>query len=240
MVRRGRAAPEDEPRTMERPKQVVRKATDAALTAGGWEIQDLGKANVHAARGVAIGEFPIKTGHGLADYLLYVDGKAAGFVEAKEVGTTPTRVEVQTRKCSDGIPDHVPQAWNRLPFLYQSTGIETRFTNRLDPEPRSRQVFNFHSPEILAEWLKPAEELPAGPPLAGKPATLRARLQSFPEPATAAAVGYCGHWKAEPMLRWERMDEDFTYGAAALDRDEVAVGQIRTFVRASEESSKTW
>ena len=26
-----------------------------------------------------------------------------------------------------------------LPFLYESTGVETRFTNRLDPEPRSRR-----------------------------------------------------------------------------------------------------
>ena len=31
--------------------------------------------------------------------------------------------------------------------------METRFTNGLDPEPRSRAVFAFHSPETLAEWL---------------------------------------------------------------------------------------
>jgi type I restriction enzyme R subunit len=169
---------------MERPEQEARKAIDAALTAAGWEIQDPGKANVHAARGVAIREFPLKTGHGFADYLLYVDGKAAGVVEAKKVGTTLTGVEVQTRKYSDGMPNHLPRAWDPLPFLYQSTGVETRFTDRLDPEPRSRPVFSFHRPETLANWLEPAEELPAGHPLAGRPANLRARIQHLPELAS--------------------------------------------------------
>jgi type I restriction enzyme R subunit len=174
---------------MERPEQEARKAIDAALAAAGWEIQDPGKANVHAARGVAIREFPLKTGHGFADYLLYVDGKAAGIVEAKKVGTTLTGVEVQTRKYSDGMPSHLPRAWDPLPFLYQSTGVETRFTDRLDPEPRSRPVFSFHRPETLAKWLEPAEELPAGHPLAGRPANLRARLQHLPELASQGLWG---------------------------------------------------
>src|SRR5690606_26439785 len=38
-------------------------------------------------------------------------------------------------------------------FRYQSTGIETRFTNLLDPDPRSRQVFSFHRPRTLEEWV---------------------------------------------------------------------------------------
>ena len=32
--------------------------------------------------------FPLTSGHGFADYLLYVDGKAAGIVEAKKKGVT--------------------------------------------------------------------------------------------------------------------------------------------------------
>lgn len=39
-----------------------------------------------------------------------------------------------------------------LPFLYESTGVETFFTIRLDPEPRSRRVFAFHQPDTLVEW----------------------------------------------------------------------------------------
>jgi type I restriction enzyme R subunit len=41
-----------------------------------------------------------------------------------------------------------------LPFIYESTGKETRFTNGYDPDARSRLVSTFHRPETLAEWLQ--------------------------------------------------------------------------------------
>lgn len=47
-------------------------------------------------------------------------------------------------------PAGPPRRHNPLPFCYESTGVETRFTNGLDPEPRSRNVFAFHRPETLA------------------------------------------------------------------------------------------
>jgi type I restriction enzyme R subunit len=88
-----------------------------------------------------------------ADYLLYVDGKAAGVIEAKKKGATLRGVEVQSAKHAEGLPASLP-AWRRpLPFLYDSTGVETHFTNTLDPEPRARNVFAFHTPETLAAWL---------------------------------------------------------------------------------------
>ena len=63
-------------------------------------------------------------------------------------------VEPQSDKYRTGLPDDLP-AWVRpLPFVYQSTGGETRFTNGLDPEPRSRGVFAFHRPETLVEWAR--------------------------------------------------------------------------------------
>ncbi len=82
-----------------------------------------------------------------------MDGAAAGVIEAKKEGETLTGVEIQTAKYSEGVPDHVPAPRRPLPFLYQSTGVETRFTNLLEPDARSRQVFAFHRPETLAEWL---------------------------------------------------------------------------------------
>ncbi len=98
-------------------------------------------------------EFPLKSGHGTADYLLYVNQKAAGVVEAKPEGSTLTGVEVQSEKYSTGLPDNLPAHQRPLPFLYESTGAETQFTNRIDPEPRSRLVFSFHSPQTLAKWI---------------------------------------------------------------------------------------
>ena len=52
------------------------------------------------------------------------------------------------------LPASLP-AWRRpLPFLYESTGDETMFTDGFDPEPRSRPVVTFHRPETMARWLR--------------------------------------------------------------------------------------
>lgn len=131
----------------------ARKLIDQLLHAAGWLVQDADAAHISATRGVAIREFPLKRGHGFADYLRYVDGKAAGVIAAKKKGTTLTGVEIQSNKYTKGLPQGLP-AWHYLlPFSYQSTGVETRFTNGLDPAPRSRPVFAFHTSALLAEWL---------------------------------------------------------------------------------------
>ncbi len=135
-------------------EEQAREEIDQLLAAAGWRIQDLAQANIHAALGVALREFPLESGYGFADYLLYIDGKAAGVIEAKKAGATLTGVEVQSARYAQGLPASLP-AWRRpLPFLYESTGVETHFTNGLDPEPRARPTFAFHRPELLADWLR--------------------------------------------------------------------------------------
>jgi type I restriction enzyme R subunit len=170
------------------PEQQARTAIDTLLAAAGWVVQDVGAVHIHAARGVAIREFPLKAGHGFADYLLYVDGMAAGVIEAKKAGVTLTGVEVQADKYTRGLPDGLP-CWRRpLPFSYQSTGAETRFTNGLDPAARSRPVFAFHRPAQLADWLQqlPATRMPytgtgAPPPAVELAAsTFLERLRTMP------------------------------------------------------------
>jgi len=134
-------------------EQQARREIDRLLEAAGWSVQDSRAADLHAATGIALREFPLKEGHGYADYLLYVDGRAAGVIEAKKVGATLTGVEIQSGRYARGLPDALP-AWTRpLPFLYESTGVESHFTNGLDPEPRARNVFAFHRPETLQAWL---------------------------------------------------------------------------------------
>ena len=135
------------------PEQEARINIDRLLEQAGWSVQDADSINLYASSGVAVREFPLKSGHGTADYLLYVNQKAAGVVEAKPEGSTLTGVEVQSEKYSTGLPGNLPAHHSPLPFLYESTGAETQFTNRLDPEPRSRLVFSFHSPQTLATWL---------------------------------------------------------------------------------------
>jgi len=178
------------------PEAQARLKIDELLEAAGWLVCDAKAANIHAARGVAIREFPLVSGHGFADYLLYVDGQAAGVIEAKKIGVTLTGVEVQSAKYTTGLPEGLPAWHNPLPFCYESTGIETRFTNGFDPVPRSRNVFAFHQPDLFAEWLesentarpKMAAELQ---PLYGKPQTFLSRLQKMPPLITE------GLWSAQ-------------------------------------------
>jgi len=168
-----------------KPEDKAREQIDGMLEQAGWAVQDFDKADIHSYPGVVIRYFPLKSGHGTADYLFYIEGKAAGVIEAKPAGTTLTGVEIQSDKYKHGLPDVLPAWYRPLPFCYQSTGVETRFTNYLDPDARSRNVFPFHRPETLTEWLtyestveldKAAEALA----IYEKPFTLRARLRQMP------------------------------------------------------------
>jgi type I restriction enzyme R subunit len=178
------------------PEADARLKIDELLEVAGWDVQDAKSANIHAALGVAIREFPLASGYGFADYLLYVDGKAAGVIEAKKVGSTLTGVEIQSDKYTKGLPEGLPRWHNPLPFSFQSTGVETRFTNGLDPAPRSRNVFAFHRPELFADWLEPDTGVIPGIAAEsqdrfGQFPTFLARLQQMPELITE------GLWPAQ-------------------------------------------
>jgi type I restriction enzyme R subunit len=136
------------------PEQRARHRIDAALGASGWVVQDRDHMNVGAGLGVAVREFKLAPGHGFADYLLFVDGKAVGVLEAKPEGFTLSGVEPQAKKYAEGLPAKLDPPVSPLPFLYISNGGATTFTNLLDPKPRSRRVFQIHRPETLADWLR--------------------------------------------------------------------------------------
>lgn len=154
------------------PEARARENIDKQLIDAGWLVQSRDEADISAGRGVAIREFPMKSGFGEADYLLYADGQAVGVVEAKKEGSTLTGFEIQTSKYSEGLPDSLPAPSRPLPFCYQSTGIETRFTNLLEPDAASRNVFSFHQPATLAEWLTDELNHPGS--------TVKARIRQMP------------------------------------------------------------
>jgi type I restriction enzyme R subunit len=127
------------------------------LEDAGWKVQDIDQLNLGASRGIAVREFPLTSGH--ADYLLLVDRKAFGVVEAKPHGTTLSGVAEQSQAYISGIPANIPSVQIPLPFAYESTGIETFFRDVRDPDPRSRRVFSFHKPETLCEWISQSDTL---------------------------------------------------------------------------------
>jgi type I restriction enzyme R subunit len=169
------------------PETAARERIDAGLVEAGWVVQDRDEMNLAAGRGVAVREFKLASGHGFADYLLFVDSKAVGVLEAKPEGHTLSGVEVQAEKYAAGLPAGLDPPVEPLPFLYLSTGTITKFTSLLDPDPRSRRVFQVHQPGTLADWLA-AETLDAWVKSVGhftaaddtKPSSLRARLRAMP------------------------------------------------------------
>jgi type I restriction enzyme R subunit len=165
------------------PEAEARKQIDQQLKAAGWSVQDRRDANIQTGPGVAVREFPLTSGP--VDYILYVDAAVAGAIEAKKEGWTLSGVEVQSKRYSEGLPQNLPAYGRPLPFLYESTGQETHFTNLLDPDPRARAVFAFHRPEMMRDWLEQAglvsiRSLPGEVTQPGPNATLRRRLQHIP------------------------------------------------------------
>jgi type I restriction enzyme R subunit len=148
------------------PEQKARDTIDALLVQAGWIVQSAKKIDLNAGLGIAVREYPTKVGP--ADYALFVDKKALGIVEAKkkDLAFKITEVEQQTEGYAAAKLKWVNNE-EPLPFLYESTGIITRFTDARDPKPRSREVFNFHRPETLKEWL-------------AQGTSLRERLQHLP------------------------------------------------------------
>src|SRR5438034_2174667 len=145
---------------MQKPEDQAREKIDNLLTDCGWIIQNRSIINLSAGRGIAIREGLVKGGE--ADYLLFGDGKALGTVEAKPEGFTLIGVEEQSGKYAKSLLDIYPKWGEPLPFAYESTGTETRFTNRRDPNPKSRSVFAVHRPETLIEWTQAERQLSEG------------------------------------------------------------------------------
>ena len=160
------------------PEQSARLQIDAQLSAAGWTIQDIATLNLSASRGVAVRE--MQSMGGPADYVLFVDGKALGIVEAKKVGTTLSAVAEQSARYTTA-KNWIPQRWaDPLPFTYETTGIETNFRDQQDPDSRSRPVFAFHTPEHLLELVQ-------------QPSTLRKRLRhlAFAHPLNETGLREC-------------------------------------------------
>lgn len=148
-----------------KPEEKARKKIDQLLEAAGWKVQDIRDYNPTLSSGVAVREFPLSVGS--ADYILFVERRAVGVIEAKPEGTTLGGVDHQSSRYSEHFPDTFPHCPLPLPFIYESTGIETFFRDLRDPSPRSRRVFAFHQPQTLAEWLE-------------HPPSFRDRLQHLP------------------------------------------------------------
>ncbi len=152
------------------PEQRARDQIDRMLMSAGWSVQDKSAIDFNASLGVAVREYP--TDVGPADYVLFVDRKAVGVIEAKraEEGQHLVVAEDQAGGYAEATLKWVNNN-EPLPFVYESNSLITRFRDMRDPKPRSRTVFSFHCPGTLQEWLS-------------QDASLRDRLQGIPALST--------------------------------------------------------
>lgn len=149
------------------PEQIARDRIDEMLRQAGWAVQSKDKINFNAAKGIAVREYT--TSVGPADYVLFVNQKPVGIIEAKkeDEGHRLTAAEEQSKGYAEAQLKFF-KSTEAIPFVYESTGTITRFTDYRDPHARSREVFHFHQPETLLEWIK-------------KDKSLRGRLHDIPK-----------------------------------------------------------
>lgn len=142
------------------PEQIARDNIDRQLIACGWVIQDKDTLNLNASQGVVVRYYLTQDGKE-TDYVLFVDKKPVGVIEAKreEEGHRLTVHEEQAEGYAQSKLKYLDN--DPLPFVYESTGDVTRFTDFRDPKPRSRLVFTFHRPETFRAWLKAPKSLRA-------------------------------------------------------------------------------
>ena len=153
----------DENRT---PEQRARDNIDAMLEQAGWIVQSKKTINFSAGFGIVVREY--QTDVGPADYVLFIDKKPVGVVEAKPEDWDQKITTVEKQSAGYAV---AKLKWlnntEPLPFVYESTGVLTRFTDTRDPKPRSREVFSFPRPETIQDWHTQS-------------VSLRARLQKLP------------------------------------------------------------
>ncbi|MCW2754801.1 MAG: box helicase [Marmoricola sp.] len=204
-------------------EQRARVLIDRQLSDAGWSVQDKKAMNLFAGgppHGVAVREVVMKAGHGRTDYLLYVDQKVVGVIEAKPEGTPLSGVEWQSAMYADGLPSDVKLAAltkdARLPFVFEASGTETHFTNGYDPDPRSRRIFNFPKPSTLAKVLRVKDD--EHPTWRGKILTLPTLDEGPLRPAQITAIN-----GVETSLREQRFDRSLIQMATGAGKTYTAV-----------------
>lgn len=211
------------PAALDKPEQEARRHIDAILLASGWDVQDKKNMNLAAAPGIAVREFQTRAGP--ADYVLYLGNQLVGVIEAKKAGVHLAGIEAQTREYAKTAPERLQVPVDPLPFLYESTGVETFFTNGLDPDPRARRVFAFHRPETLHAWLDAELDRRASKPGAPPAPTLKGRMRLAP-PLNSA-----GMWPAQ-IRAVENLEVSFRDGKPRA-LIQMATGAGKTFTAIS-------
>jgi type I restriction enzyme, R subunit len=203
---------------------------DRQLAEAGWVVQDKTGMNLYAGSGVAVREVTMAPGHGRADYLLYLDRRVVGVIEAKPAGTPLSGVEWQSAMYAEGLPPEIQlkalTVAGRLPFVFEASGAETHFTNGFDPDPRARRLFNFPKPATLSRWLRDAEAVPEAATWRAKVRWLPALTEAPMRPAQITAIQ-----GIERSLAEQRFDRSLVQMATGAGKTFTAVTEAYRLLR---------
>lgn len=169
-------------------------------------------------------------GHGRADYLLYVDRRVVGAIEAKPEGTPLSGVEWQSAMYATGLPETYRQrailSEGRLPFVFEASGSETHFTNGFDPRPRARRLFSFPQPEALARVVRDADADPRAPTWRAKVRSLPPLLEEGMRPAQIEAIA-----GIEDSLAQQRFSRSLVQMATGAGKTFTAVAECYRLIK---------
>ncbi len=149
------------------PEQKARLTIDKNLISSGFTLQSMSEFNPTASLGVVVREF--QTNSGPVDYLIFIDKKPVGVIEAKatDKGQNLTTVAEQSKRYAESGLKFM-KTMPAIRFAYEATDVMINFIDYFDEKARSRQVFSFHKPETLKKILDDES-------------TLRNRMKGFPK-----------------------------------------------------------
>lgn len=131
------------------PEEQARVYIDQMFADAGWDIVNRDEFTVtHSA--IAIREGLLK-GNLEADYLLFLDGKAIGILEAKaEYVELDSIVAEQAEHYTRSLPSWCPSWYKQMPFSYLSNGRELLFKNLRNGDEHYTLISQIHTPKELA------------------------------------------------------------------------------------------
>ncbi len=123
---------------------------DRKLQDAGWEVVDR-KHYAPSLSAVAVTEGLLK-GHLEADYLLFIEGKAIGVIEAKRADVPLWETAIQQAENYTHQLLKWYQYWQKpLPFVYVSNGKETLFRDIREEKSSYQPLVQMHTPKEIAK-----------------------------------------------------------------------------------------
>lgn len=153
--------------TDKKPEKKARVEIDNRLAESWWAVINRDERSDFYVS-CAVREFIVKDSK-RPDYLLFLNGKAIGVVEAKrEENDLKEEVEAQADRYTKLLPSWVAsyKMFENLPISYITNGKTIKFKDLRNPESKYIEVKSFHTPKELSDMLGISERYSGLPTLA--------------------------------------------------------------------------